>query len=429
EDFLLRFKGAVLIVSHNRYLLDRVVDGVLDLHDGRVKYYDGGYSTYRATRLRELMAQQSDYIANQKRLTRLEALVRRFADIARNNTDPAWGKRLRARRKQLEREQAQAVEKPVFDESALRADFSGETSRANIALQLRGYSKAFGDLVLFENAEMEIACGERVALVGPNGSGKTTLLRDVVSEGAWENPVLRVGPSLTLGYASQEEEALGTDRTVFDVIAGIGTLSRKEIISLLARFLFSFEEQQKSVSDLSGGERNRLKLARLMALQANFLILDEPTNHLDIPSREAVEEALADFNGTLLVVSHDRYFLDKIVSRVVEVKDRRLVSYPGNFTEFFFARQAAAPKPVGRVTSRRKTRRRRDRPGRKPSNRVVALEDLIDRTEQKKLELERTVAEAFTRRDLDAGRRASRQLEQVMKELDELYARWMKESP
>ena len=427
EEFLVQFRGAVLIVSHNRYLLDRVVDGVLDLHDGRVTYYDGGYSNYRATRLRKLMAQQSDYIANQKRLTRLEALVRRFADIARNNTDPAWGKRLRARRKQLEREQARAVEKPVFDDAPIRADFTAESTRANIALQLRGYSKAFDALRLFDEAQLDVACGDRVALVGPNGCGKTTLLRDVVAEGAWENPVIRVGPSLNVGYASQEEEALGADRTVFDVIAGVPGMTRKEAISLLARFLFSFDDQKKNVSDLSGGERNRLKLARIMALEANFLILDEPTNHLDIPAREAVEEALVEFKGTLLVVSHDRYFLDKIVHRVVEVRDRKLVSYPGNFTEFFFARQAAERGPVGRLTTRRKERRRGKRPKKKPGNKVVALERQIEETEQKKLELERRVADAFTRRDLDAGRRASRQLEHLMKELDALYAKWMKE--
>ena len=146
EDFLTRFKGAVLMVSHNRYLLDRVVSGILSLENGRVRYYDGGYSTYRATRLREAMAQRSDYIANQKRLAQLEALVKRFEQIARAHSDPAWGKRLRARRSQLAREKKQAVEKPVLDESAIDADFTTEATRANIALQVRGYQKRFGEL-------------------------------------------------------------------------------------------------------------------------------------------------------------------------------------------------------------------------------------------------------------------------------------------
>ncbi|HUW57827.1 MAG TPA: ABC-F family ATP-binding cassette domain-containing protein [Planctomycetota bacterium] len=427
EDFLTRFRGAVLLVSHNRYLLDRIVGGVLQLEAGRVRYYEGGYSTYRATRLRELMARQSDYIANQKRLTRLEALVRRFADIARNNTSPAWGKRLRARRAQLERERGRAVDRPVLDESSIRADFSTEPTRANVALQLRGYSKAFGDLTLFEDAELDMACGERVALVGPNGCGKTTLLRDVVEHGDWQSPVIRVGPSLEVGYAAQEQEVLRGERTLLDAVMEGTRLSRREATGLLARFMFGVDDHRKKVSELSGGERNRLQLARLMVLKPNFLILDEPTNHLDIPAREAVEDALADFEGTLLVVSHDRYFLDKVVTRVVEVRERKLISYPGNFTEFFFTRQALMTRTSGRAGRRRKDRRRPARTA-KPGNKLAALEKQIADAEGKKLELERRVADAFTRRDLDKGRRASRQLEQLSKELDALYERWMNQS-
>ena len=317
EDFLARFRGAVLIVSHNRYLLDRVVDGIFELQAGRVSYYEGGYSAYRATRLRELLAQQADYTANRKRLARLEALVKRFEQIARNSTDPAWGKRLRARRSQLAREKAQAVAQPTLGGAAMRAELSAEATRANVAVQLRGYARAFGDLVLFDGADLDVACGERVALVGPNGCGKTTLLRDIVAQGAWDHPVLRVGPSLRIGYCAQQQETLDPERTVLDAIRAAAPMSHKQAAGLLARFLFTWEDLARRVADLSGGERNRLQLARLTAEKPNFLILDEPTNHLDIPAREAVEDLLAEFDGTVLVVSHDRYFLDKIVTRVV----------------------------------------------------------------------------------------------------------------
>jgi len=426
EEFLVKFRGAVLLVSHNRYLLDRTVGGILQLEDGRVRYYDGGYSSYRAARLRELIARQSDYIANQKRLARLEALVRRFADIARNNTSPAWGKRLRARRAQLERERKQAVEKPVLDESSIRADFSTDATRANVALQLRGYSKAFGELRLFEEVELDVACGERVALVGPNGCGKTTLLRDIVEHGEWTSSVIRVGPSLQVGYAAQEQEVLQGERTLLEAVMDKTPLTRREATGLLARFMFTRDDHRKSVSQLSGGERNRLQLARLMVLRPNFLILDEPTNHLDIPAREAVEDALAEYEGTLLVVSHDRYFLDKIVTRVVEVRDRKLISYPGNFTEFFFTRRVVKPRTTGRTSRRRAERRRTQRAG-KPTRKHAALEKQIDEAEARKVELEQQIAAAFSRRDLDGGRRASRQLEQLTRELEQLYEKWMKE--
>ena len=427
EDFLTQFKGAVLIVSHNRYLLDRVVAGILQLDDGRIRYYEGGYSTYRATRLRELLAQQSDYIANQKRLAQLEALVKKFEQIARTHSDPKWGKRLRARRKQLEREKKQAIEKPTLGPSSIRADFATEATRADIALQIRGYSKAFGDLKLFEEVDLHISCGERVALVGPNGCGKTTLLRDIMEHGAWEHPVIRIGPSLRVGYGAQEQEVLRGDRTLLEEIMATAPMGRKEASALLARFLFGPDDFQKRVADLSGGERNRLQLARLMVLKPSFLILDEPTNHLDIPAREAVEEALGDFKGTILVVSHDRYFLDKIAHRVVEVRDRQLVSYSGNFTEFWVARQASMPRVAGRIAKRRKTRERR-RPERVQGKPSAAIEQRIAEAEQQKLELERRVADAFARRDHREGRRTARQLEQLKTQLDDLYEKWVEES-
>jgi len=427
EEFLAKLKGAMLIVSHNRYLLDRVVGGILHLDDGRVRYYDGGYSTYRATRLRQLLAQQADYIANQKRLARLEALVERFAQIARNNTDPAWGKRLRARRSQLEREKKQAVDKPLLGDSAIRADFATEATRANVALQLRGYSRAFGDLKLFADAHLDLACGERVALVGPNGSGKTTLLRDIVEHGAWEKADIRIGPSLNVGYGAQEQESLRGGRTVLDEIMSTAPMSRREATGLLARFLFGLDDLGKQVARLSGGERNRLQLAKLMVLKPNFLILDEPTNHLDIPAREAIEEALDDFEGTLLVISHDRYFLDKIVNRVVEVRDHRLVSYPGNFTDFWYARSQARPRSTGRIKGRRKDRERNQ--GRKRgAGEATELEARIEAAEKQKLELERRVTDAFARHDHREGRRAAKQLDQAQTQLDELYEKWFAEA-
>ena len=425
EDFLRRFKGAVLMVSHNRYLLDHVVSGILTLHAGRVRYYDGGYSTYRATSLREMIAQQSNYIVNQKRLAQLEALVERLANVARGKADPKAGRQLRARRSQLARERKQAVEKPVLSKLAIRADFKTEATHANVALQVRGYDKSFDDLKLFEGADIDIAGSERVALVGPNGSGKTTLLRDLIENGEWDNSVIRVGPSLRVGYASQEQEVLDGDRTILDEMRATVPMSTDEAFGLLRKFLFERDDLHKRTAELSGGERNRLQLARLMALKPNFLVLDEPTNHLDIATREAVEEALDDFDGTLLIVSHDRYFLDRVVNRVVEVRDRKLTSYPGNFTEFWRAREQGGRRPSGRIADRRNLRKSR-RAGRAAERSAgAATEQRIKDLEEEKLDLERQIGDAFNRNDRRAARRAERQLDRTKTLLDELYSKWI----
>lgn len=425
EDFLLRFRGAVLVVSHNRYLLDRVASGILELENGRVTRYAGNYSAYRAQRLRGLLSQQSDYIANQKRLDRLEALVKRFEQIARVNSDPAWGRRLRARRSQLEREKRQAVEKPEFDTSAIRTRFDSAPTRANIAVQVRGYTRGYDDDLLFEGAEMEVNGGETVALVGANGTGKSTLLRDIVEKGAWDAEHVRVGPSMKIGYSAQHQETLDDDQTVVQQLREAAPMSTQAAFVLLSALLFDREDMDKLVGDLSGGERNRLQIARLMAMKPNLLILDEPTNHMDIQSQEAVEEALEEFQGTLLVVSHDRYFLDKLAERVIEIRDRKMVSHPGGFSEFWQSRRPTDTRVVGRV-SRRKRRSEPDRVQRAHERQArTDLERRIQAAEGRKLELENEMAQAFANRQMRQGRRSQRQLERLTSELQDMYDKWV----
>ena len=425
EDFLLRFTGAVLVVSHNRYLLDRVASGILELEHGRITHYDGHYSAYRVQRLRDLLSQQSDYIANQKRLARLEALVHRFEQIARANSDPAWGRRLRARRSQLERERRQAVDKPEMDTSAIRTHFESAPTRANIAIHVRDYTRGYGEDILFDKAEMEVNGGETVALVGANGSGKSTLLRDIVERGEWDSEDIRVGPSMKIGYSAQQQETLDDDQTVVQQVREAAPMSNQAAFGLLSALLFDHEDMDKTVGDLSGGERNRLQIARLMAMKPNLLILDEPTNHMDIPSQEAVEEALEEFQGTLLIVSHDRYFLDKLAQRVVEIRDRKLVSHPGGFSEFWRATRPTDGGVVGRV-SRRRRRSGSDRV-RRAHNRQeqVDLERRIQEAEARKLTLEDEMTQAFANRQMRQGRRAQRQLERLTAELQDMYDRWV----
>ncbi|MFH1708474.1 MAG: ribosomal protection-like ABC-F family protein [Planctomycetota bacterium] len=430
EDFLLKFKGAVLIVSHNRYLLDRVVHGVYHLERGSIKYYDGGYTAYRAALERDRAAQLADYKANQKMLTRMEEQVQRIADQARNRADTSLGRRLRSRRSRLEREKAQAVDRPDRDADPIGVAFRAGRTQADIALRLKGYTRIFGDHILFEGAEAEIYCGERVALVGPNGCGKSTLLKDIIARGDWENPVIRVGPSLSMGYCAQEQEVLDGGRTLLEEIHAAGDLKHEQAMAMLGRFRFTGLDLTKRVGDLSGGERNRLQLARLMVQQPNFLILDEPTNHLDIPMCEAVEEALDDFKGTLLVVSHDRYFLDKVVDRVLEVHEQGLVPYGGNFTDFWNIRHPEeASATDGRLISRGRERTgalpRKERAVRRGEFNLSRIEGRITAAEIQKSEAEQAMLDAYQSSRTAEGNRLAAEMDTLAAEIESLYAELM----
>ena len=233
EEMLAGFPGAVLLVSHNRRLLDRTVTRILELTGGRIREYHGNYTDYRLTRLQALVAQRADYVAAQKRIAQLNALVARLAAVAAVRSDKAHGRRLRARRTQLAREESQAVARPELRQERVSVVLPQDRSRANVALQVLGYERRFGDRVLFRDARLEISCGERVALVGPNGCGKSTLLRDIVAHGAWEHPVLRVGPSLTVGYCAQNQDTFAADQTILDAFIDLGLGNRREVLGAL----------------------------------------------------------------------------------------------------------------------------------------------------------------------------------------------------
>jgi ATP-binding cassette, subfamily F, member 3 len=431
ERFLQEWDGAVLVVSHNRYLLDRVVDRVLDLESTRLTEYEGNYSEYRLERLRGLVTQQADYVANQKRLAQLEALVARFAQIARAHPDPAWGRRLHSRKTQLAKERERAVEKPVLSMARMAVAARVEETRADIAVQVNAYSKAFGDRVLFREASLLVACGERVALVGPNGSGKTTFLRDLVERGSWDDRTLRIGPSLSVGYCAQHQETIDAGRTILEEFQEAGARTRREVFAAVAGFLFTWEDLDKRIGELSGGERNRLQLALIMMRRANLLVLDEPTNHMDIPSCESIEESLAVFPGTILVVSHDRYFLDKIATAIVEVTDRGFRRHAGSFTEFWAGQEPFLVRGRSRVLTRG---RQMDRSRREPERtvpasgaerkRVADLERRITEQEADKRRLETEITEAFTRGAHQEGRRLANRLASVSRMLEELYREW-----
>jgi len=428
EKFLSDYKEAVLIVSHNRYLLDRVCEKIVAVEGRKINEFVGNYSYYRMNRLKSLVNQQSDYVANQKKIKRIEALVKKFRELATVTADPAWGQRLRAMKSRYDHEQKQAVEKPQDFEKKIQMDFQSDKTKADIALQIKEYSKSFDDLELFDKAELGISCGEKVALIGSNGCGKTTLIRDIINQGDWENDIIRVGPSLTIGYCSQHQEIFNQNKTIEDEIRELGSLSRSDAYKIVAPFNFSWEDMEKKTGDLSGGEKNRLQMARLIYLKTNFLILDEPTNHLDILSSEAVEEALADFDGTLFVVSHDRYFLEKTVNRIIEVKDKKLISFDGSFSSWWSSVNPLKPKSDGRITTRGSDRRKDKKSDLNKDiiKEIKNIETRIGILETEKSDLESLINEAFIKVDHKKGRDLSVKLEKLNSQIEKLYTQWEK---
>jgi ATP-binding cassette subfamily F protein 3 len=416
-------------------MLDKVARSVLELEGGKLTRYAGNYSAYRLERLKQAAGQGQDWQADRKRIERLEALVRRFAEIARSRPDPAWGKRLRARRSQLERVKAEATERPDLGNRDARVSFLGEASKADLALRVQDYSKSYAELVILEPSGFTVMNGERVALVGDNGSGKTSLVRDIVERGSWDDATLRIGPSMIVGYCAQAQEVFDRSRTVEDEFLKI-LPNRREAFAHLGRFLFTWDDLDKKIADLSGGELNRLQLARASALRANFLILDEPTNHLDIPTREAVEDALAEFEGTVLVVSHDRYFLEKAADRVVFIADRRLVEYEGDFLEYWrdvgsgrgavpgTGRGDAGIEARGRKASGG-ARAEKGRAADKGDRDQARLQERIEEMEREKERLERESAAAFDERDYMKAKAIASALESHNARLSELWIQFI----
>ena len=434
EDFIRGLPFAVLLVSHDRRMLDRVAEGVLELEASVLTRYAGNYSAYRLEKLQRAAGQGQDWQADRKRVERLEALVRRFAEIARSRPDPAWGKRLRARRSQLARVKAEATERPDIGNRDAAVSFLGEASKADLALAVDGYDKVYDGVSVLEPSGFTILNGERVALVGPNGSGKTSFVRDLVARGSWDDKEIRVGPSMIIGYCAQHQEVFDPGETLGEAFLKILS-TRPEVFAHISKFLFGYDDPSKNIASLSGGELNRLQLARASALRANFLVLDEPTNHLDIPTREAVEDALVDFDGTVLVVSHDRYFLEKVADRVVFIDSKRFVEYEGGFAEYWrdigslavyngsragAAGLAGRGKAVGRGTA---TNRDTAVGGSKAD---MELEDRIAVMEKEKETLERRISERFDKRDFKGAKELANELARHNSRLAELWDHWIK---
>ena len=324
EDYLRSYKGGILMISHDRYFLDAAATGILDLENHHIRSFRGGYTRYMETKENQDRAYQKAYDKQQEHIKETEEYIRRYKAGIK-------AKQARGRQSQLDR--LVRLEKPVH-QASLRFHFDPPQECADKVLDVLRVEGSYGNQVLFKDLTMHIRRGETVGLIGPNGAGKTTLLKIITGEKKLDSGFVQLGNNVKMGYYSQEQERLHPNLTVLDEVRDTFNFGEKEARNILGMFLFRGDDVFKTVGMLSGGEKARLSLLCLFLEKPNFLILDEPTNHLDIPTREIMEEALKAFGGTCLVVSHDRYFLDKVVGRILDLDQGKLTEYLGNYSYY-----------------------------------------------------------------------------------------------
>ena len=326
ETYLLNYPGAVLIVSQDRYFLNRVATKIVEIESGGLMTYIGNYSSYAEKKKQLRDARLKEYLNQQQEIKHQEAVIEKLRSFNREKSI----RRAESREKMLEK--IKPVEKPVELHTEIHLKLTPSKTSGNDVLSVEHLSKAFPPQTLFTDVNFEIKRGEHVAVIGDNGTGKTTLLKILNQVIPADSGFFRLGTNVQIGYYDQEHHVLHMDKTIFDEISDdYPSLTGTEIRNMLAAFLFTGDDVFKLIGDLSGGERGRVSLAKLMLSEANFLILDEPTNHLDITSKEILEKALNDYSGTVLYVSHDRYFINQTAARILDLVNRTFVNYIGNY--------------------------------------------------------------------------------------------------
>jgi len=334
ERLIREYRGAVVIVSHDRYLLDLVADEIADLEDGKMTVYPGNYSEYAFEKKTRLMRQQQMFQVQQKEIRRLEQSAQRLLVWGRTYDNEKLiirGKNILDRLERMDK-----IDRPVLERRRMGLELRGWVGSQKV-LELvnlgKSYASADGDRSLFRGLNVRLEHGERAGLVGPNGAGKSVLFRILLDQEAASEGEVIIGPSVKVGYYAQQHETLDSQQTLMDAVRLGANMSEEKAAALLNKFLFTYLQSSERVGQLSGGERSRLQLALLMLSGGKLLLLDEPTNHLDIPSAEVLESALEDFEGTVLVISHDRYFLDQVAGRILELDGGKLRDLAGNYSQ------------------------------------------------------------------------------------------------
>ena len=392
ESFLSSYPGSVIIVSHDRYFIDRIATSIIEIDNKKATVYHGHYTYYAEKRAEIRANMMKAYLNQQQEIKHQEAVITKLKQFNREKSI----KRAESREKMLDK--VEVLDKPTEIASEMRLSLEPSVESGNDVLTVTHLSKSFGNNCLFDNLDFDIKRGEKVALIGGNGTGKTTILKMINHIVAKDNGTIALGSRVHIGYYDQEHQVLSLHKTIFEEISdAYPDLTNTKIRNVLAAFLFTGDDVFKKIEDLSGGERGRVSLAKLMLSPANFLVLDEPTNHLDIQSKGILEDAIRNYTGTVLVVSHDRYFINRIATRILELKDQQLYSFIGNYDYYeahkeliyeatvpkqaFNSSMVAASTPVASSKDDYKKQKEEQARLRKKENDIKKAEQKIEQTE------------------------------------------------
>lgn len=431
ETYLLNYNGAVIIVAHDRYFLNRVVTKIVELEMGHSTVYQGNYTAYSEKKAMIRAAQMKAYLNQQQEIKHQEEVIAKLKSFNREKSI----KRAESREKMLSK--IEVLDKPTEVHDEMHIALEPNITSGNDVLTIRNLSKSFGSQKLFGGIDIDVKRGERVAIIGNNGTGKTTILKLINAMLPADTGTITLGSKVHIGYYDQEHHVLHMEKTVFEEVQdAYPNLTNTQVRNILAAFLFTGDDVFKRISDLSGGERGRVSLAKLMLSEANFLILDEPTNHLDITSKEILESALNHYTGTVLYVSHDRYFINQTATRILELTGQTFINYIGNYdyylekkdlmTSLYVPQEtaAAAGETVSEVKTDWKTQKEEQARIRKRQNDLKKTEDAIHRLETRDAEIDDLLSREEIYTDVEKLMELNKEKESLQMKLEELYEQW-----